>query len=612
MFKEQCRRKLCDIGAQKQCDNVYVSLFRGLSLSTYIVCHHMNCKALHTQPCARCYALSSIASHVLKHGYYLLSDAYKTAFPHLKYRSQNALQLFLQMPMAAVRIGTPQSGTSAWYLLEYIEGVKYFQVVQFLEAMLYSQQGSVQISELKALLGLAQSDRERELIRYSVFRSSGLSASQARRHLGLENMQQRSKKIYQCIQEAQQIREAVDKLSRLQDKALLRVMGMSDHESSSSESDQDDILSDNDRDSHTSEQHYIHSFDTLLCVLKDGQYNWFAVIDFLENDDVVTPFSEASTRINEFYSYALSLQLTPQERSLLTSSYDAFHASKPSAQDCRIAALLNGEVVSDSESDLAEDYVGLQSLACQKAKDLIAKRRTQNSRRIQRLKAKKLAERNFLGQRPKKKVESVCTRFPDIGEAYVSECNVGADAWRRTGILTFDGNIKIREKVTYGRIQEHLQQKYQCKFSYGTIVQLCVARNKRRRSAKNYKGVAKVTTRRARKGFELKFNPDKHWSSALYRNLNFIQYADGTDIMNINRDDASGFRLDTLATHSKHGTASVLGKNVLTTHTDYVNKYPSLLQTTSYNFTPTKTTRGMCWSCERVEGIPKESCSALC
>lgn len=72
-------------------------------------------------------------------------------------------------------------------------------------------------------------------------------------------------------------------------------------------------------------------------------------------------------------------------------------------------------------------------------------------------------------------------------------------------------------------------------------MQLCVVRNKRRRSAKNYKGIAKVTTRRACKGFELCFNPDKHWSSALYRGLNFIEYTDGSDITNINRDDASGF-----------------------------------------------------------------------
>jgi len=91
-----------------------------------------------------------------------------------------------------------------------------------------------------------------------------------------------------------------------------------------------------------------------------------------------------------------------------------------------------------------------------------------------------------------------------------------------------------------------------------------VARNRRRQSSKNYKGVAKVTTRRARKGFELRYNPDKHGSSALYRGLNLIHYTDGSDILNINRDDASGFRLDTLATHSQHGTPAVSGNNVLT------------------------------------------------
>ena len=92
----------------------------------------------------------------------------------------------------------------------------------------------------------------------------------------------------------------------------------------------------------------------------------------------------------------------------------------------------------------------------------------------------------------------------------------------------------------------------------------------------------------------MKYNTDKHWSSALYRGLNVIQYEDGSDILNINRDDASGFRLDTLTTHSKHATPTVSGHQILTTYTDYVNRYPSVLQTTSYNFTKTKTTREFC------------------
>ena len=69
---------------------------------------------------------------------------------------------------------------------------------------------------------------------------------------------------------------------------------------------------------------------------------------------------------------------------------------------------------------------------------------------------------------------------------------------------------------------------------------------------------------------------------------------DGRNTININRDDASGYRLDTLTTHSKHATPAVRNKDVLTTHTDYVNRHRSLLQTTSYNFTGTQTTNEKC------------------
>ena len=75
-------------------------------------------------------------------------------------------------------------------------------------------------------------------------------------------------------------------------------------------------------------------------------------------------------------------------------------------------------------------------------------------------------------------------------EKFVEECNVGADAWRRTGLLTFDSNVKVGKKCTYKRIQEHLQSVYNRKFSYGTVVQLCAVRNRRCLSAKRYEGVA--------------------------------------------------------------------------------------------------------------------------
>ena len=146
-------------------------------------------------------------------------------------------------------------------------------------------------------------------------------------------------------------------------------------------------------------------------------------------------------------------------------------------------------------------------------------------------------------------------------EQFVQENNVGADHWR-TGILTFDGNTRVGQKVTFRRTQDHLQRVYKCKFSYGSVLELCVARNKRR-SAKWYCGVTQVTCRKARKGFQMKFNPDAHWSSAFYCGLNHVQYQDGRNTMNLNRDNASGFRLDTLSTHRLHKTLVVKGVRFL-------------------------------------------------
>ena len=125
-------------------------------------------------------------------------------------------------------------------------------------------------------------------------------------------------------------------------------------------------------------------------------------------------------------------------------------------------------------------------------------------------------------------------------------------------------------------------------------MELCIPRNRHRRSAKRYRGLANVTTRRARKGFNIRYNPDAHWSSAFYKGLNQLQYQDGSQILNINRDDAAGFRLDTITTCKQYATPTVRGSDVLTTRTDYVNKHPSVIQTTSYNFSKTNTTPEVC------------------
>ena len=153
-------------------------------------------------------------------------------------------------------------------------------------------------------------------------------------------------------------------------------------------------------------------------------------------------------------------------------------------------------------------------------------------------------------------------------------------------MATIVGNVKSGPRMTYCRI------KYQRKFSYGAIVHLSLVRNKRCQSAKCYRGAAQITCRRARKGVNLKLNPDAHWSS-FYKELDKIQFEDGRNkYMSyiINCDDTPGFRRNTTYTHKQHKAVSDTNCPDVTIRTDYVDKYASVLQVTSYLTQATKTT----------------------
>ena len=324
--------------------------------------------------------------------------------------------------------------------------------------------------------------------------------------------------------------------------------------------------------------------------------NFFELIDQL----AVLGVPETPEVCRDVYDILCRARL-PEECTLLKQSYDTYCWDRDVQLPVRKADVdsLNGLVVFDSGGeDAAETDSSSPDL-----REIAAKRIKTIRRHKRYLKAKAFAERNFLRRKTSKRTSTILTKFPDIGNTIEQDNSVGADRWRRTGILTFDGNTHVGHKVTFQRIKDHLQNVYGCKFSYGSVVELCVARNKRRKSAKRYHGVAQVTCRCARKGFQLKYNPDAHWSAAYYRGLNSIQYQGGRNIVNLNRDDASGFRLDTLSTHRLHRTPVVKGKEIVTTYTDYVNKHPAVLQTTSYNFSAMKTTPELTAGVVKASGV---------
>lgn len=92
--------------------------------------------------------------------------------------------------------------------------------------------------------------------------------------------------------------------------------------------------------------------------------------------------------------------------------------------------------------------------------------------------------RGLYGRRKStERTNTVLARHPDIR---VKVADIGADKWRRTGVYTFSGDTKKEKRMTFKKLHEKLSDHYKELFSYGIVVQLCVSRNKRRKSSKRY------------------------------------------------------------------------------------------------------------------------------
>ena len=559
-------------------DGVYYNKL-DMTLSEFSRVCKSYCEVTHKN-CQECALLSQAAQMVIIEGICSLSALFKECFPHVKYQATHAKNQVLKIPLACIRVGNPSDGTSQLLVTAFVNGFDYLKLREILNMKFTSAPSLFTKQDMNSLLLLGQSSRERECLRYAVYKATGMTQSQARKKFGFEKMEQRAKEVERCIKEAEHIKRSCQELAEIQAAALT---------SDSSDEEEIELQSPN-----TSSASFDNSkFDCLVNLLRDSNYNWFEFCEqvqceFSEENDINAYFDELCLKLSSVFS--------ENEMDMVRLSQEAYKADEflyTYSRD-RDTRVLNGEIVTDSEPDDPVDDIQLHSKEFQAAVD---KKVAAIKRQTRRRRAKMIADQHFLERRKSKSLTSITATYPDIGttiEKYVEDCNIGADAWRRTGMLTFDGNIKVEKKCTYTRIQEHLQSVYHRHFSYGTVVQLCVARNKRRLSAKRYKGVAQVVSRRARKGFMLKYNPDTHWSNTLYRYLNILQLTDGSDILFVNRDDASGFRLDTLTTHHQFPNPTVRGKEILTTYTDYVNRYPSVLQVTSYNFTATKTTDERC------------------
>jgi hypothetical protein len=148
------------------------------------------------------------------------------------------------MPLAAIGVGEKKIGTYCIYLVEKKSHTSYrvFQT-SLNKTVTRDTKQHITRNEVTKLLYLAESESERERLKYSTVKSSGISSTEAKKRYGFGDMNKQIEQVQDATQTAQDIMESIAKIAYLKKKGLLDALGKK-LSSESSESDSDDKLLD--------------------------------------------------------------------------------------------------------------------------------------------------------------------------------------------------------------------------------------------------------------------------------------------------------------------------------------------------------------------------------
>jgi hypothetical protein len=454
------------------------------------------------------------------------------------YDCEKAQRRFLQMPVVSVNVD------GKVYLCEKKDNMDFGSLKDEIMRKFICQESQPIMSgeEFHKILYTSENDAERNRLKHTIASAYNLSRRQAASLFKISRMKARATSINEAYKKAKEIYDMHNYLAEVEQRSFLISQGInSDYylESSGSESEEEETDDEEDctafencveqgiiqpeQDSNATTQRDAlsdHHFDlnVALQVLRDVQFNWFAFVAILKSRFEAQGFGDILDQyITHITSQLPNCGLTKEEVSLTNQSrlvyLDVIQAKQ---------IVSEGITCESSDDDEVDAEVATTQYNYVISEDNIRKKIMRIKDRARKRAKVDIAKECFLRRKTIKSAKSVANLYPDIGEVMetiAESCDVGADKWRRTGVYTFSGDPKKVKRLTFKRLQKKLSDHYGWHFSYGTVVQLCVARNKRRSSSQRYKGLAKIKYQQARKGFSLKFNPDTKWSRSLYKNL---------------------------------------------------------------------------------------------
>lgn len=166
-----------------------------MELTDYIRVASVVCEKMHqlTGRICSCQGLLKVARNVEKEGWMNLKEAFILSSPGKVYTAQHAGQQRLQMPLAAIAIGSQEKGNRKLVLVQKQQFVNYTIFQSLLSKSVESKkEDSISKEQMKKLVNLAESEAERERLRFAVVKGSGISNEKARSIYGFHNMSVRS------------------------------------------------------------------------------------------------------------------------------------------------------------------------------------------------------------------------------------------------------------------------------------------------------------------------------------------------------------------------------------------------------------------------------------
>ena len=185
----------------------------------------------HASPslCKECAILVDFGKNILGECVVELASSYQRYFPLVKYKAEQAVRKLLQIPVTIIQMTLNGPGSQRLYVLETWQGVDIRRVINMAEKCLQGKtcfQSGISRKVLKDLCTLASSQSDRLLIKYACCKGQNLSKNKASNLYGFSDFHKQESRINSTFEEFKELRDAVDTLAKLEDKAVLEGFGL--------------------------------------------------------------------------------------------------------------------------------------------------------------------------------------------------------------------------------------------------------------------------------------------------------------------------------------------------------------------------------------------------